>query len=51
VRFREELLQFLRSTRPEIGASILAEQKLSDETSEKLKEAIEAFKNQFAVEG
>lgn len=51
VRFREELLQFLRSTRPEIGTAILAEQKLSDETSEALKGAIEAFKNQFAVEG
>jgi F-type H+-transporting ATPase subunit alpha len=50
-RFRNELLQFLRSTRPEIGTAILAEQKLSDEISAQLKEAIEAFKGQFAVEG
>jgi F-type H+-transporting ATPase subunit alpha len=50
-RFREELLRFLRSTRPEIGAAIIAEQKLGDETAEKLKEAIETFKGQFSVEG
>ncbi|MDR1713416.1 MAG: F0F1 ATP synthase subunit alpha [Coriobacteriales bacterium] len=51
LRFREELLQFLRATRPEIGTAILAERKLSDETAATLKEAIEAFKQQFAVEG
>jgi F-type H+-transporting ATPase subunit alpha len=51
VRFREELIQYMRATRPEIGTTILAEQKLSDDTSEKLKEAIAAFKNQFSVEG
>jgi F-type H+-transporting ATPase subunit alpha len=50
-RFREELLQFLRSTRPEIGEAILAEKKLGDETVERLKEAVGAFKGQFAVEG
>ncbi|MDR2109217.1 MAG: F0F1 ATP synthase subunit alpha [Coriobacteriales bacterium] len=49
-RFRDELLQYLRATRPEIGTRILAELKLSDETSEALKEAIAAFKNQFASE-
>ncbi|MDR3052783.1 MAG: F0F1 ATP synthase subunit alpha [Coriobacteriales bacterium] len=51
VRFREELLQYLRATKPEIGTAILAEQKLSDETAEALKEAIISFKNQFSVEG
>jgi len=51
IRFREELLQYMRVTRPEIGTAILAEQKISDETAELLKEAIAAFKNQFAVEG
>ncbi|MDR3307410.1 MAG: F0F1 ATP synthase subunit alpha [Coriobacteriales bacterium] len=51
LRFREELLQYLRATRPEIGTTILAEQKISDETSETLKEAIAAFKNQFSAEG
>jgi F-type H+-transporting ATPase subunit alpha len=50
-RFREELLRFLRSTRPEIGTAILAELKLSDEVAEKLREAIETFKGQFTVEG
>ncbi|MDR1014941.1 MAG: F0F1 ATP synthase subunit alpha [Coriobacteriales bacterium] len=50
-RFREELLQFLRSTRPEIGEAILAEKKLGEDTVEKLKEAVAAFKGQFAVEG
>jgi F-type H+-transporting ATPase subunit alpha len=51
LRFREEMLQYLRATRPEIGTAILAEQKLSDDIIEKLKEAIAAFKNQFSVEG
>jgi F-type H+-transporting ATPase subunit alpha len=50
-RFREELLRFLRSTRPEIGTAILAELKLSDEAAEKLREAVEIFKGQFSVEG
>jgi F-type H+-transporting ATPase subunit alpha len=50
-RFREELLLFLRSTRPEIGATIVSEQKLSDETAATLKEAIATFKGQFSVEG
>ena len=50
-RFRDELLQFMRVTKPEIGTAILAEQKISDETSDALKEAIATFKNQFAVEG
>jgi len=50
-RFREELLRFLRSTRPEIGAAIVAEKKLTDEITTKLKEAIATFKGQFSVEG
>jgi F-type H+-transporting ATPase subunit alpha len=49
-RFREELLRFLRSTRPELGESIRTEAKLTDETAEKLREAIEVFKGQFAAE-
>ncbi|NLE43775.1 MAG: F0F1 ATP synthase subunit alpha, partial [Chloroflexi bacterium] len=51
IRFRDELLQYMRVTRPEIGTAILVEKKISDETAELLKEAIAAFKNQFAVEG
>ena len=50
-RFREELLRFMRSTRPEIGAAIINEKKLSEETAQLLKEAIETFKGQFSVEG
>jgi F-type H+-transporting ATPase subunit alpha len=50
-RFREELLLFLRSTRPEIGSTIISESKLSDETIATLKEAIGVFKGQFSVEG
>jgi F-type H+-transporting ATPase subunit alpha len=50
-RFREELLRFLRSTRPEIGTAILTELKLSDETAEKLREAVGTFKGQFSAEG
>jgi len=50
-RFRAELLRFLRSTRPEIGAAIVTEKKLTDEIKAKLKEAIEVFKGQFSVEG
>jgi F-type H+-transporting ATPase subunit alpha len=49
VRFRDELIQFMRSSHPEIGTQILTEQKLSDEVSEKIKDAIKAFKMQFAV--
>jgi F-type H+/Na+-transporting ATPase subunit alpha len=51
VRFREELLQYLRASRPELGKAILADLKITDETSDGLKDAITAFKNQFVVEG
>ncbi|MDR1422092.1 MAG: F0F1 ATP synthase subunit alpha [Coriobacteriales bacterium] len=50
-RFKAELLQYLRASRPEISTAILAERRLSDETSEQLAEAITAFKAQFSVEG
>mgnify|MGYP001366428131 FL=1 len=48
VRFRAEMLQYLRSNRPEIGQSIVADKKITDEASDKLKEAIAAFKTQFS---
>ncbi len=47
VRFRGDLLDYLRSNRPELGKAIIAESKISDETADKLKEAIAAFKTQF----
>ncbi|HSK46802.1 MAG TPA: F0F1 ATP synthase subunit alpha [Coriobacteriia bacterium] len=50
-RFRDEFLQFVESAYPEISKSILAEKKLSDETSEALAKALTEFKAQFVVEG
>jgi F-type H+-transporting ATPase subunit alpha len=51
LRFREELLQYLRASHPEIGTAILAERKLSDQITAQLTEAISAFGVQFAAEG
>jgi F-type H+-transporting ATPase subunit alpha len=51
VRFREELVQYMRATKPELGQQIVADGKLSDELRDKLKEAIGEFKKQFVVEG
>ena len=42
---------FVESAYPEIGKSIVAEQKLTDETAEALGKALTEFKAQFAVEG
>ena len=50
-RFRDEFLQFVESAFPEIGKSIVEEQKLTDETAEALGKALTDFKAQFAVEG
>jgi F-type H+-transporting ATPase subunit alpha len=50
-RFRDGLLEFLENAHPEIGRTILAEQKLSDETAEALGKAIEEFKAGFETEG
>ncbi|MDR2721874.1 MAG: F0F1 ATP synthase subunit alpha [Coriobacteriaceae bacterium] len=50
-RFREELLQNLRSTKPELLKAIIEEKKISDESAEALKAGIASFKNQFSVEG
>ena len=50
-RFRDELLQFVGSAYPEIGKTIVSEQKLSDETVEKLTAVLTEFKAQFVVEG
>jgi len=44
-RFEEELLDYMRSSHPEIGATIKREGKLSDETTEALKNAIDNFKS------
>jgi F-type H+/Na+-transporting ATPase subunit alpha len=50
-RFRDELLEFVANAYPEIGKTIVSEQKLSDETSEQLTTVLGEFKAQFAVEG
>jgi len=50
-RFREELLQYMRSVRSDVLKTIVDEKALSAETTETLKEAIASFKNQFSVEG
>jgi len=49
VRFRNEMLAYLRASHPELGAAIVRDKKITDETSAGLKEAIEAFKKQFVV--
>lgn len=49
VRFRSELLDYLRASKPEILAAIETEKKLTDEIKADLKAAIEAFKASFAT--
>ncbi len=49
-RFRDEFLDFVESAYPEIGKSIVAELKLTDENAEALGKALTEFKAQFAVE-
>jgi len=51
VRFREELVQYMRATKPELGQQIVSDGKLSDELRDKLRDAIDEFKKQFVVEG
>ena len=48
VRFRGELLEYLRAQCPQILKSIADEKKFTDETTDALVKAIEAFKVQFA---
>ena len=50
-RFRDEFLQLVETAFPEIGKSIIEEQKLTDETAEALGKALTDFKAQFVVEG
>ncbi|MBQ9001916.1 MAG: F0F1 ATP synthase subunit alpha [Eggerthellaceae bacterium] len=48
VRFRTELLEFLRAQHADILNSIATEKKFTDESTDALVKAIEAFKEQFA---
>ncbi|MCL2882934.1 MAG: F0F1 ATP synthase subunit alpha [Coriobacteriia bacterium] len=50
LRFRNELLQYIRAVRPEIAETIRNEKKLSDETIETLKAAIADFKPQISTD-
>jgi len=47
LRYRSELLAFMRSVHPEVGTIIGSEKKLSDETIEQLKAALAEFAEQF----
>ncbi len=49
VRFRGELLDYLRTVKPEPLAHIVEEKKFTPEIEAELSEAIEAFKQTFAV--
>jgi F-type H+-transporting ATPase subunit alpha len=48
-KFRDEFLQFVESAYPEIGKTIAEEKTISDETSEKLGNALNEFKAQFTA--
>ncbi|MDR1088044.1 MAG: F0F1 ATP synthase subunit alpha [Coriobacteriales bacterium] len=50
LRFREELLQFLRASHADILEAIATEKKLTDVIIEQLKAHIAGFKEQFSVE-
>lgn len=49
VRFRGELLEYLRASHAELLKAIRDEKKFTPESEEALKEAINAFKKQFAA--
>jgi F-type H+-transporting ATPase subunit alpha len=48
LRYKSELLAFMRSVHPEIGNVIASEKKLSDELIEQLKAALAQFAEQFS---
>ncbi len=49
-KFEKDFLEFMRSIHPEIGKAIITDAKISDDTEQKLKAAIEEFIPQFSVE-
>ncbi len=49
VRFRTELIEYMRSSKADVLARIVSEKKLSDEIKADLNAAIEAFKTTFSV--
>ena len=48
-RFRNELLDYVRASKPEILNAIVTEGKLTDEIKANLNAAIDGFKKSFAV--
>ncbi len=51
VRFRSELLQYIRASRPEILEHLNAEKKLTGDIEAELKAALDTFSAQFSVTG
>ena len=49
VRFRTELLEYMRASKADVLAEVVAEGKLTDKVKADLNAAIEAFKTQFSV--
>ena len=49
-KFEKDFLEFMDSHHAEIGKTIVAEGKITDETEQKLRAAIEEFLPQFSVE-
>ena len=46
-RFEKEFLEFMDNQHPEVGKAIIADQKITDETEQKLRAAIEEFLPKF----
>ncbi len=49
VRFREEMREYMRNVRPEIGNAIVEQKTLTDDIKKQLDEALTSFKAQFRV--
>ena len=45
--FEKEFIEYMASTYPEVGRSIISEGKITEDTEEKLKEAITKYKDKF----
>ncbi len=48
-RFRDEFLEFVNAGHPDISSAIVAEQKLSDETKDKLTQVLREFSESFSA--
>ncbi|MBF1133234.1 MAG: F0F1 ATP synthase subunit alpha, partial [Dialister invisus] len=50
VGFEQQVLNFLHSSHPEIGADIVDKKKLTDENEAKLREALDEFKKRYKAQ-